>query len=206
VNYTAIEVPGLHSRSHMVEWMLTTADPIGQWFKNIPGNIISIELTGITWGGAIVTVQGSNRSFVVAFTSGGTFEVIPGHTITGATSGATAKIRSVNLNTSGTWAGGTAAGDFILEPGSIKGVFTSENLNVGANLNVATIAGDVGSSSVYTLSDIEGFEISYGTGNNGIYQIQENTELIRPNLTTVGTGAFVLATLHSSIPVSAIKI
>jgi len=73
------------------------------------------------------------------FTSGGTYEISVGDTITGATGGATAKVTGVNLE-SGTWAGGDAAG--TLEIDTISGTFQAENLNVGANLNVATIAAD----------------------------------------------------------------
>lgn len=75
----------------------------------------------------------------VAFTSGGTYTVVEGDTITGATSAATAVITRVVL-TSGTWAAGTAAGRLIFA--SQTGTFQAENLNVGANLNVATIAGN----------------------------------------------------------------
>jgi hypothetical protein len=81
----------------------------------------------------------------VAFTSGGTYEVSEGDTIEGATSGATAVVGRVILN-SGTWAGGDAAGILILT--SQTGTFQSENLNVGAHSNVATIAGN---STAHTL-------------------------------------------------------
>lgn len=75
----------------------------------------------------------------VSFTSGGVYEILAGDTITGATSGATATVRRV-IKTSGTWAGGDAAGRLILS--GQTGTFQSENLNVGANSNVATIAGN----------------------------------------------------------------
>lgn len=75
------------------------------------------------------------------FTSGGVTAIAVGNTITGATSAATAKIMSVELS-SGTWAAGTAAGEFIIE-GQV-GTFASENLNVGASTNLATIAANSG--------------------------------------------------------------
>jgi hypothetical protein len=81
----------------------------------------------------------------IDFTSGGTYEIAEGDTITGATSGATATVRRVII-TSGTFAGGDAAGRLILA--SQTGTLQAENLNVGANTNVATIAGD---SSAITL-------------------------------------------------------
>lgn len=71
------------------------------------------------------------------FTSGGTYEVEDGDTITGATSGKTATVTRVVLE-SGSWAAGTAAGRFIFATES--GVFqAAETLNVGANINVATV-------------------------------------------------------------------
>ncbi len=72
----------------------------------------------------------------VAYTSGGTYEVVAGDTVVGATSGATAKVVSLTL-TSGTWAGGDAAG--VLTLNFRTGTFQAENLNVGVNNNVATI-------------------------------------------------------------------
>jgi len=79
-----------------------------------------------------------------AFTSGGTYETRPGDIVVGATSAATASVVSVTLS-SGTFAGGDAAGTLILD--NQVGTFESENLNVGTNANVATIGGD---SSAYT--------------------------------------------------------
>lgn len=75
----------------------------------------------------------------LTFTSGGTTEIAEGDTITGATSSATAVVKRVIL-TSGSWAGGDAAGRFIVY--SQTGTFGSENLDVGASTNLATIAGD----------------------------------------------------------------
>lgn len=72
------------------------------------------------------------------FTSGGTYEIVAGNTITGATSGATGLVRSVYLYPETAWANGNAAGIIVLT--STTGTFVAENLNVGANLNVATIA------------------------------------------------------------------
>ena len=75
----------------------------------------------------------------LSFTSGGTYTIAEGDTITGATSAATAVVTRVVLET-GTFAGGTAAGRLIFA--SQTGAFVAENLNVGANLNVATVASD----------------------------------------------------------------
>lgn len=91
---------------------------------------------------APVDTTGTLKS--LAFTSGGTYEVRPGDVITGATSGATAGVVSLSLS-SGTWAGGDAAGTLILD--NQAGTFQSENLNVGTDTNVATIGGN---SSAYS--------------------------------------------------------
>lgn len=75
----------------------------------------------------------------LAFTSGGTTPIAEGDTITGATSTATATVERV-IVTSGTWAGGDAAGRLILS-GQL-GAFGAENLDVGAATNLATIGGN----------------------------------------------------------------
>lgn len=82
----------------------------------------------------------------ISFTSGGTYTMAVGDTITGATSGATAVLTKVILS-SGSYAGGDAAGRLFFA--SQTGTFQSENLNVGANSNVSTIAGN---SAAITLS------------------------------------------------------
>ena len=74
----------------------------------------------------------------LSFTSGGTVEIEVGDTIEGATGGATGYVVGVSLAT-GTWAGGDAAGTLTLR--RVTGTFQAENLDVGTDLNVATIAG-----------------------------------------------------------------
>lgn len=75
----------------------------------------------------------------MSFTSGGTYEVADGDVITGGVTGKTATITRVVLE-SGSWAAGTAAGRFIFT--SDDGAFqAAETLNVGANVNVATVTG-----------------------------------------------------------------
>lgn len=82
------------------------------------------------------------------FTSGGTYQIQEGDTITGASSGATAVVTRVAL-ASGTYAGGTAAGRITFA--TQTGAFTGENLDVGLNTNVATIAGN--STAISLLPD-----------------------------------------------------
>jgi len=72
----------------------------------------------------------------LAFSSGGTYTIAVGDTITGATGAATAVICAIEV-TSGTLVGGDAAGELIIN--SQTGTFESETLNVGTNTNVATI-------------------------------------------------------------------
>lgn len=74
----------------------------------------------------------------IAFTSGST-EIEEGDTITGATSGATATVKRVQV-TSGGWDDGDAAGYLALADQT--GTFEAENLDVGSSTDVATIAGD----------------------------------------------------------------
>jgi hypothetical protein len=86
------------------------------------------------------TFPGYEKMFgdqMVAYTSGGTHEVVATDTLTGATSGATMVVVSVHLE-SGTWAGGDAAGYFFVN--TVSGTFEAENLDEGANGNVCTIA------------------------------------------------------------------
>lgn len=75
----------------------------------------------------------------IAFTSGGTYEIVEGDEITGATSTAIATVTRVVV-TSGDWTTGDAAGYLYLSVQT--GTFQAENLDVGANANVATIAGN----------------------------------------------------------------
>ena len=98
----------------------------------------------------------------LSFTSGGTYEIAEGNTITGATSGVTAVITRV-VRESGSWAAGTAAGRLIFA--SDTGTFQAENLNVGANLNVATIAGD---SSAITLAPDGRYEFDIHNFGGGL--------------------------------------
>lgn len=98
----------------------------------------------------------------LAFTSGGTTEIVAGNTITGATSGATAVIGTVVL-TSGTWGAGDAAGYFYFA--SQTGTFQAENLDVGASLNLATIAGNSSAVSLTASGRYEFTNVNFGGGS-----------------------------------------
>lgn len=95
----------------------------------------SVEVTNVTDGDKITKWF---RGKWIAFTSGGTTEVQAGDTITGATSGATAYVQDVLL-ASGTWAGGDAAGFFLVHEDDLHGTFGSENVDLGSTGNVATV-------------------------------------------------------------------
>jgi hypothetical protein len=79
----------------------------------------------------------------LSFTSGGTYEPKEGDIITGHTSAATATLTRI-VHETGSYSGGDSAGRFIFAAQS--GTFVAETLDIGANINVATIAG--GSSNI----------------------------------------------------------
>ena len=100
-----------------------------QLFGNVNPSIISEKILGDLKESLM------GKRWELDFTSGGTYQPQPGDEIEGASSGATAIIESVSRD-SGTWAGGSAAGSFILR--RLSGTFESENLDVGSNSNIAT--------------------------------------------------------------------
>jgi hypothetical protein len=103
-------------------------------FRNNAGGTAGVMFKSSTSGWTAVDLGRK-----LDFTSGGVTEIVEGNTITGAISGATALVKRVVV-TSGDWAAGTAAGYFVFI--SQTGTFQAENLNVGASLNLATIAGN----------------------------------------------------------------
>ena len=80
-----------------------------------------VYLVNLTDADKITTAYLGRQS--VPFSSGGTTEVTAGARIKGATSGATAIVEAVLLY-SGTWAGGDAAGFFVVR--DVTGTFASE--------------------------------------------------------------------------------
>ena len=97
-----------------------------------------------------------STTYTLPFTGGGTYVIAVGDTITGHDSSATAVITGVAL-TSGTWGAGDAAGTLFFA--TQTGTFQAEDLDVGANLDVATIAGD---STEETLLDTSTTDIALG--------------------------------------------
>lgn len=91
--------------------------------EKILGDLIEL-MTAIRW--------------TLPFTSGGTYTVVAGNTIEGQGSGAVALVEFVDL-TGGAWATGDAAGNLTLR--RLVGTFEAEDLDVGANANVASTSG-----------------------------------------------------------------
>jgi len=90
----------------------------------------------LTHAGQLAWTSGDQDSMYhqIAYTSGGTYEPKPEDTVTGNTSGKTAVVVSKTL-TSGTWAGGTAAGTITYR--SASGTFTnSETVKITNYLGV----------------------------------------------------------------------
>jgi hypothetical protein len=84
-----------------------------------------VQVTNLTDGDVFTANSLSRLAF--AFTSGGTTEIVAGNLCTGATSGSQFYVSAVLLS-SGTWAGGDAAGFFITEEQT--GTIASENIYV----------------------------------------------------------------------------
>ena len=154
---SAASTPNLHSQYNNL-----SADEYRSDISAVPGSgpVLGIYMLDDVWyafrdnAGATAADLYKNTSSgwsqvalgrELSFTSGGTYVIAEGDTITGATSAATAVITRVVLE-SGSFSGGDAAGRLIFA--SQTGTFQSENLDVGGNLNVSTIAGD---SSAITL-------------------------------------------------------
>jgi hypothetical protein len=136
--------------------------------------------------------------YSIAFTSGGTYVVSAGDTTTGATSGATATVTRIDL-TSGTWAGGDAAGTLYLK--TQTGTFQAENLDVGANLNVATIAGDSTETTLSAGGTYEFIIANFGAESNTEYiygcdGVNEAFEFRGDTLLPISTGLTSDAPTH----------
>ncbi len=85
-------------------------------------------------------------------------------TITGHNSGATAVVQGVQVD-SGTWAApSNAAG--VLSFRTQTGTFQAENLDVGANMNVATVAGDSTAPADFACDQSWEACIKYGNRDN----------------------------------------
>ncbi len=102
------------------------------------------------------------------FTSAGTYEIAEGDVIEGATSGATATVKRVVVQ-DGSFSGGDAEGYLVVY--TQTGTFEAENIDVGANTNVATIAAD---SVAHSFAPSGRFKLRYhnfygGSGTRRMY-------------------------------------
>lgn len=97
------------------------------WFPDFV--MLSNETDGNKWTLAFC----GKAAYSIPFSSGGTKVIAAGDTITGATTTtASAKIARVEV-ASGTFAGGNAAGFFIVNVEDMVGTFTSENVYVSSD-------------------------------------------------------------------------
>lgn len=101
------------------------------WRDNVGATAGVVHKSSSTGWGAV------NIASVMTFADGGPYVIQDGDTITGATSGATAVVRTVASQADTSWEFGEAAGTLVLQ--SITGTFQAdEQLNVGVNSFVAT--------------------------------------------------------------------
>jgi hypothetical protein len=99
----------------------------------------------------------------LTLSGGGTTEIEAGATITGATSGATAKVVEVLLS-SGSWAGGDAAGFLVID--KRDGTFGSENVYVSSDATSGVDDGTVTAAATHTAAIAAA--VASGTGNAAI--------------------------------------
>jgi hypothetical protein len=120
-----------------------------------PGKGMNGQWLGYSPFGGRLHINGASiratRPREIAFTSGGTAEIMMGNEVVGSTSSATATVKTVKLS-SGSWVDGTATGTLILI--DQVGTFLAENLEVLASAGTCTIAAnsspvDPGSADAY---------------------------------------------------------
>ncbi|MHC4387349.1 MAG: hypothetical protein ACYSX1_01945 [Planctomycetota bacterium] len=109
----------------------------------------------LTYAGSLAWTIGTQQSIYdqIAFTSGGTYQPVPGDTVTGNTSGETAVVVSTTLS-SGAWADGDAAGTILYR--SASGAFTnSETIKITNYLGVTQA-----NVLTHAASDLVDFELA----------------------------------------------
>lgn len=103
------------------------------------GIVADVQLTSGDWAaGTAAGLIYLEPLYSMAFTSGGTTQIVPNKKIELATGLASATVADVVL-TGGTWAAGTAAGNLYLY--GVTGTWTTGQIDMGANTNVATSSG-----------------------------------------------------------------
>jgi hypothetical protein len=144
-------VPG--SGSILGVWMY---NDVVYAFRNAADGLTAAMYKSTTSGWSLVAL-GRELSYI---SGGGAYSPAVGDTITGETSAATAIITAITVQ-SGTLAGGDATGRIIFA--SQTGTFQAETIKVGANLNVANIAGN---STAITFA-VPGGRFEFGNYNFG---------------------------------------
>lgn len=130
------------------------------------------------------------RLKMCAFTSGGTYEIKPGDTIQGATSKLVrAEVQKVFL-TSGTWAGGDAAGFLAWYDYNQSGTFGSENVDLLAGGSTAVGGGGVQTANVAAVTaqtELGNYSIlGHATATSGSFNQVTPANGIQPYVGTVG--------------------
>jgi len=152
-------------------------------FSGVDG---SAHVMGISFDAYDASASGE---YTRTFTSGGTYEINAGDTITGAISGQTARVIAVSIS-GGAWSTGDAAGTLTLD--TVSGAFQAENLNVGGNLNVATIAGvlsataatDINGTAIVRQAQITSTNLAWPTGTTNAQKAAALVELAAKGIIT----------------------
>jgi len=113
----------------------------GSWAGgDAAGTITFSSVTGTFSVGEGLMVGGVNRAIVspLLFTNGGTTAINSGDTLTGASSGATGVVQGTPVLTSGSWAGGCAAGKIIFS--SVTGTFSAGEWLMVGGVNRAKVS------------------------------------------------------------------
>ena len=132
----------------------------------------------------------------VPFTSGGTAAIGVGQKVVGATStSSTAYVVAVTLD-EGSWGAGTGAG--ILWFNRVVGTFTAENLDIGADGDVCTIA-----SALYTC-DFSGLQAKSALVSCEAFTINYNVSKITPTV-AAGTSYGHLLAVGASVVIKGIQ-
>lgn len=126
-----------------------------------------VKVWNLTDGDEVHTAFLGGGRKVIPFSGGGTTEIVVGNTIVGATSAATAFVEEILLY-SGTWAGGDAAGFFVVR--DVEGTFGSENVKVGTGTDDATVTAAVNHTVSIIDSGSGATDLAITTGNDAISQ------------------------------------
>lgn len=160
-----------------------------------------VKLYRIVGGDPVVNIW--TRLKACAFTSGGTYEVKPGDVLQGATSKLVrAEVRKVVV-TSGTWAGGDAAGYFFWQDWNQNGTFGSENVDLLSGGGTVSGGGGVGTANVATVAaqtELGNYALT-GAGGGTTYARVTPANGIQPYSGTVGgtsEGFTITATLATA--------